>query len=88
MTTKAGCRPVRRKKTHDDKKTRQMIKLFADSSLGIEKSNILMVGPTGTGKNLLAKTLAKIMRLPIAIADATSLTQAGGLKSKTIKVRP
>lgn len=44
---------------------------------GIEKSNILLLGPTGTGKTLMAKTLAKIMNLPFAIADATSLTQAG-----------
>ena len=43
----------------------------------IEKSNILMVGPTGCGKTLIAKTIAKIMRIPIAIADATALTQAG-----------
>lgn len=43
----------------------------------IEKSNILLVGPTGTGKTYLAKTLAATMNLPIAIADATSLTQAG-----------
>lgn len=43
----------------------------------IEKSNIIMIGPTGTGKTLIAKTLAKVMSLPIAIADATSLTQAG-----------
>lgn len=43
----------------------------------IEKSNILMIGPTGTGKTLIAKTLAKAFDLPIAIADATSLTQAG-----------
>lgn len=43
----------------------------------IEKSNIIMVGPTGVGKTLMAKTLAKTMNLPIAIADATSLTQAG-----------
>lgn len=43
----------------------------------IEKSNIIMVGPTGTDKTLIAKTLAKVMSLPIAIADATSLTQTG-----------
>lgn len=44
---------------------------------GIEKSNILLVGPTGCGKTFLAQTIAKIVKLPIAIADATSLTQAG-----------
>ena len=43
----------------------------------IEKSNILMVGPTGCGKTLIAKTLANALNIPIAIADATSLTQAG-----------
>ena len=43
----------------------------------IEKSNILMIGPTGVGKTLIAKTIAKTLKLPIAIADATSLTQAG-----------
>jgi len=43
----------------------------------IEKSNILMLGPTGTGKTLLAKTLAKILKVPFAIADATTLTEAG-----------
>lgn len=43
----------------------------------VEKSNILMLGPTGTGKTLLAKTLAKMLDVPFAIADATTLTEAG-----------
>jgi ATP-dependent Clp protease ATP-binding subunit ClpX len=43
----------------------------------LQKSNILMIGPTGCGKTLLAQTLAKILNVPYAIADATSLTEAG-----------
>ena len=43
----------------------------------IQKSNILLIGPTGSGKTLLAKTLAKMLNVPFTIADATTLTEAG-----------
>ncbi|MEN8218900.1 MAG: ATP-dependent Clp protease ATP-binding subunit ClpX [Pseudomonadota bacterium] len=48
-----------------------------DDQIEISKSNVLMIGPSGTGKTLLASTLAKIVGVPFAIADATTLTQAG-----------
>lgn len=51
--------------------------LYNESDIDIEKSNILLIGSTGCGKTLLAKTLAKILKVPFAIADATTLTEAG-----------
>ncbi len=48
-----------------------------DNDVELEKSNILMLGPTGSGKTLIAQTLAKLLKVPFAIADATTLTEAG-----------
>lgn len=48
-----------------------------DDEVNIEKSNIMMIGPTGSGKTLIAQTLAKLLNVPFAIADATTLTEAG-----------
>lgn len=48
-----------------------------DDDIEIEKSNIILVGPTGTGKTLLARTIAKLLHVPFAIVDATVLTEAG-----------
>ena len=54
-------------------------RILAEQDLGVElqKSNILMLGPTGCGKTLLAQTIAKVLNVPFAIADATALTEAG-----------
>lgn len=54
---------------HKDKELKDITK--------VEKSNILMIGPTGSGKTYLVKTLARLLKVPLAIADATSLTEAG-----------
>ena len=51
--------------------------ITAYPNVEIEKSNILLIGPTGSGKTLMAKTLAKFMNVPFAVADATTLTEAG-----------
>ena len=53
------------------------ILMGGDSDVELQKSNILMLGPTGSGKTLLAQTLAKMLNVPFAIADATALTEAG-----------
>ncbi|MBN1866818.1 ATP-dependent Clp protease ATP-binding subunit ClpX [Candidatus Sumerlaeota bacterium] len=56
---------------------RIMFNVDSDGEVELEKGNILLIGPTGCGKTLLAQTLARLLDVPFAIADATSLTQAG-----------
>ena len=62
---------------HNHYKRVKYQKQIAEQGVELDKSNILMVGPTGSGKTLLASTLAKKLQVPFAIADATTLTEAG-----------
>lgn len=59
------------------KRVNAMQQKCCSDEVELEKSNILMIGPTGSGKTLLAKTLAKVLNVPFAVADATTLTEAG-----------
>lgn len=56
---------------------KRIFKQKANDDVEIEKSNILMLGPTGSGKTLIAQTMARLLKVPFAIADATTLTEAG-----------
>ena len=62
---------------HNENSDKDNLKKKNDNDVEIQKSNILLLGPTGCGKTLLAQTLARVLNVPFAIADATTLTEAG-----------
>ena len=62
---------------HNENSDKDNLKKKNDNEVEIQKSNILLLGPTGCGKTLLAQTLARVLNVPFAIADATTLTEAG-----------
>ena len=64
-------------KKKQDKKSAGSDDTSSDEDVELQKSNVLLIGPTGVGKTYLAQTLAKCFRVPFAIADATTLTEAG-----------
>lgn len=67
----------KRLQQQEELKARGEYKKAAEEEIEIEKSNIIMVGPTGTGKTLIARTIARLLDVPFTIVDATVLTQAG-----------